>query len=100
MVRGAGSGKASQVRRPARVLGYGSTGIHPQNTVRQVILRRPVLSEVAAWLATTAVAGALLLLLAQQSLVAALLLAVGYGAASWLLWRTRPEDTSEESGDS
>ena len=44
---------------------------------------------VAAWLATTALAGALVLLLASHDFFLALPVVLGYALVSWLLWSTR-----------
>ncbi len=51
--------------------------------------RRPLLADLAAWLALTVIAGALLMLLASRDLLVALPVLGVYLVVSWLLWSTR-----------
>ncbi|MBI2887391.1 MAG: hypothetical protein HYY02_09300 [Chloroflexi bacterium] len=74
--------------RPPRVLGYGG-GYHPRAGPVQPPRRSSFWVELAVWLATTALAGALLLLLASHELLLALPVVLAYALISWLLWGTR-----------
>lgn len=79
-------------RPPARVLGYGA-GLRPRLAPEKGSPRSAPWIAVAAWLATTALAGALLLLLASHDVFLALPVVLGYALVSWLLWSTRQRRT-------
>ena len=50
---------------------------------------RPLLADVAAWVAATVVAGALLLLLAFHNALIAAVVLLAYTGFSWVLWSAR-----------
>jgi Flp pilus assembly protein TadB len=72
-----GYGADANRRRSARVKPKGQAGGNSR------------LTEFAAWLATTALAGALILLLAQFDLLLAVAVFLAYALFSVLLWRGR-----------
>lgn len=74
-------------RRASRGLGYRPRT--PRTPPPKPRRRRPLLADVAAWLAATAVAGSLLVLLAFHDPLIAAPVVLGYLAFSWLLWSTR-----------
>ncbi|GEM_PF-5854631 len=83
-------------RQPSRLLGYGADASRRRSArARRNVLQGPKvqaagnsrLTEFAAWLATTALAGALILLLAQFDLLLALPVFLVYALFSVLLWR-------------
>ena len=88
MARRTPSRQPQPARQPSRILGYGA-GKRPRTAPERGSPRSAPWVAVAAWLATTALAGALLLLLARHDVFLALPVVLGYALVSWLLWSTR-----------
>jgi len=96
-------GRAPHNRQPSRLLGYGADASRRRSArARRNVLQGPKvqagnsrLTEFAAWLATTALAGALILLLAQFDLLLALPVLLVYALFSVLLWRGRWNKTKK-----
>ena len=69
--------------------GFGYRPRTPRPPIPRARRRRPLLADLAAWGAATAIAGSLLLLLAFHDPLIAVPVVLGYFAFSWLLWSTR-----------
>lgn len=80
-------------RRTGRIAGYGGSGRTPGRNAARRTAPSPhnglttAVTELFAWLATTAVAAALLSLLARHNGLLALPIVLMYALFCWLLWQ-------------